>query len=49
MPTHPFGLKILAVALIVLAISLVGGAKVIPDIVTGILLIIGGIAVLFNW
>lgn len=39
------GLKILCVGLLLLGIGLVGGVKFIPDLVTGILIIIGSIGI----
>ncbi len=42
------GIKILSVGLILLGASLVG-AKFIPDLVTGLLLIIGALGVLFGF
>jgi hypothetical protein len=43
------GIKIVAVGLVLLGIELVGGNKIIPDLVTGILLIIGSIGVLAGY
>lgn len=43
------GLKITAVGLVLLGIGLVGGSKIIPDLVTGVLLIIGSIGVLAGY
>lgn len=42
------GLKILAVGLLVLGISLVGG-HFIPDLVTGLLILIGSIGILAGY